>query len=74
MTSFASSVRLARPVTRLWWPGSMKSGPTLKGATVYPLAVSAAINPRVMVVLPAPLWVPAMTIPLMTTSCNDDLL
>jgi hypothetical protein len=38
----------------------MKSGPTLKGCTFRPLLLRAAINPKVTVVFPTPLWVPAM--------------
>ena len=38
----------------------MKSGPTLKGCTTRPRARKAAMIPRVTVVLPTPLWVPAI--------------
>src|SRR5512136_143335 len=40
----------------------MKSGPTLKGATRRPRRFRHSMIPRVMVVLPDPLWVPAMMI------------
>src|SRR5262250_2411898 len=39
----------------------MKSGPTLKGWTLSFRQRSAANSPRVTVVLPTPLWVPAIT-------------
>src|SRR6266516_794622 len=39
----------------------MKSGPTLKPATVWPRAANAAISPVATVVLPTPEWVPATT-------------
>lgn len=39
----------------------MKSGPTLKGCTSRPRLRNAAISPRVTVVLPTPLCVPAMS-------------
>ena len=39
----------------------MKSGPTLKGCTLY-LLLRAAISPIATVVLPTPLPVPAMSI------------
>src|SRR5712691_9371939 len=38
----------------------MKSGPTLKPATLRPVATKAAISPVATVVLPAPECVPAM--------------
>src|SRR5438309_8317897 len=37
----------------------MKSGPTLNGWTVRPRRRRAATRPRLIVVLPTPLWVPA---------------
>src|SRR5208283_5908916 len=39
----------------------MKSGPTLKGCTFRPRWVSAAMSARATVVLPAPLWLPAIS-------------
>jgi hypothetical protein len=42
----------------------------LNGATKSPRLARAAISPRVTVVLPAPLWVPAMTMPLITASLS----
>ena len=44
-----------RPVTIRWYPGSIKSGPHLKGATVTPRRTSAAMIARLTVVLPLPL-------------------
>src|SRR5205814_100800 len=55
----ASSVRDTTPHTASWCPGSMKSGPTLKGWTRSPRSRSAARSASVTVVLPTPLAVPA---------------
>ena len=44
----------------MWCDGSMKSGPTLKGWTLY-LVLSDAISPIATVVFPVPLPVPAMS-------------
>ncbi len=57
-----SRFRQSRPQQRVWCVGSMKSGPTLKGWTTKPLAVSAAISPVAIVVLPAPLVAAPTTI------------
>jgi hypothetical protein len=51
-----------RPQMAVWWEGSMKSGPTLKGWTVSPRAAKAAMSPRATVVFPHPLQVPPITI------------
>src|SRR2546427_10413174 len=47
----------------------MKSGPTLNGCTTRPRRRSAPISPNVIVVLPAPLCVPATTIALSSFAC-----
>ena len=44
-----------RPVTSVWCPGSIKSGPTLKAWTVSPRRTRAAMRARLTVVFPAPL-------------------
>ena len=41
----------------------MKSGPILNGATIYPLLIKYAIRARDIVVLPHPLFVPAIIKP-----------
>jgi hypothetical protein len=57
-----------------WWDGSMKSGPTLKGWTFKPRFRSAAMRPRVTVVLPTPLWVPAMSTAGIFDNLSDGLI
>src|SRR5258708_7759590 len=59
--SHASRERPGRPVAREWYPGSMKSGPTLAETTRRPRRTRAAINPVATVVLPTPEWVPEIT-------------
>ena len=56
-----SRLRETRPLTISCRLGSMKSGPHLKGRTARPRRRNAAISPRVIVVLPQPEWVPAMS-------------
>src|SRR5262249_17483925 len=49
------------PATSPWNPGSMKSGPILKGCTTSPRRRSASSSPSVRVVFPTPLATPAIT-------------
>jgi hypothetical protein len=66
----ASRLRPGLPAARVWYEGSIKSGPTLKGATRKPSEESAAISPEATVVLPTPEWVLATTIRgVFTTRC-----
>ena len=59
--SQASRLRGGRPEARAWYPGSMKSGPTLAAAGRWPAWRRAAISPVATVVLPTPEWVPPIT-------------
>ncbi|HZT65492.1 MAG TPA: hypothetical protein VFA11_06865 [Acidimicrobiales bacterium] len=56
-----SRLRPGRPVAMAWYPGSMKSGPTLAAATRRPRRRSAAMIPVATVVLPTPEATPATT-------------
>ena len=64
-----SRLKLVFPVILPWWPGSIKSGPTLKGATLYPASARYARRARVRVVFPVPLPVAPITNPLIIFSC-----
>src|SRR6185295_9425841 len=59
--STGSRLRPGRCAASAWYPGSMKSGPTLNGATRRPARSSAPIKPVATVVFPLPDAGAAMT-------------
>src|SRR4029077_6561673 len=61
--SQASRFRDFIPLIRVWYPGSIKSGPTLKGWIGNPLSPSAPSKAQVTAVFPSLLLIPATIIP-----------